>query len=53
MCKRSEATRGNVVAAIMRDLHDSYVVIADLTDRNANVFYELESGMPLEIELSS
>jgi hypothetical protein len=41
MCKRSEATRGNVVAAIMRDLHDSYVVIADLTDRNANVFYEL------------
>lgn len=40
-CRRSEATRGNVIAMIIRDLNDSYVVIADLTDRNANVFYEL------------
>ena len=40
-CKRSEATRGNIVAAIMESLRDAYVVIADLTDRNANVFYEL------------
>lgn len=40
-CRRSKATRGNVIAAIIRDLNDSYVVIADLTDRNANVFYEL------------
>jgi hypothetical protein len=40
-CRRSEATRGNVVAAIIRDLDDAHVVMADLTDRNANVFYEL------------
>jgi|WetSurMetagenome_2_1015567.scaffolds.fasta_scaffold73379_2 hypothetical protein len=41
VCKRSVATRGNIVGAIMQDLNDSHVVIADLTDRNANVFYEL------------
>lgn len=40
-CKRSEATRGNVVGAILQDINDSHVVLADLTDRNANVFYEL------------
>jgi hypothetical protein len=40
-CRRLNATRGNLVAAIMNDLNDSYVVVADLTDRNANVFYEL------------
>jgi len=41
ICKRSVATRGNIIGAILRDLNDSYVVLADLTDRNANVFYEL------------
>jgi hypothetical protein len=40
-CRRSVATRGNLVAAILQDLNDAYIVIADLTDRNANVFYEL------------
>ena len=40
-CRRSEATRGNLIAGIVRDLNDAYVVIADFTDRNANVFYEL------------
>lgn len=40
-CRRSVATRGNIVAAILEDLRDAYVVLADLTDRNANVFYEL------------
>lgn len=40
-CRRSVATRGNLVAAILQDLDDAYIVIADLTDRNANVFYEL------------
>lgn len=40
-CRRSVATRGNIVGAILRDLNDAYVVVADLTDRNANVFYEL------------
>lgn len=41
ICRRSVATRGNIVGAILRDLNDSHVVLADLTDRNANVFYEL------------
>ena len=41
ICRRSVATRGNLVGAIVQDLNDSHVVIADLTDRNANVFYEL------------
>ena len=41
ICRRSVATRGNIVGAIVRDLNDSHVVIADLTDRNPNVFYEL------------
>ena len=40
-CRRSKATRGNIVGAILQDLNDSYVILADLTDRNANVFYEL------------
>jgi len=40
-CRRSVATRGNIVASILQELDDSYVVLADLTDRNANVFYEL------------
>ncbi len=40
-CRRSVATRGNIVAAILQNLDESYVVLADLTDQNANVFYEL------------
>lgn len=40
-CRRSVATRGNLVASILQDLDDAYVVLADLTDHNANVFYEL------------
>ena len=40
-CRRSVATRGNIVASILEELNDAYVVLADLTDRNANVFYEL------------
>ena len=40
-CRRSVPTRGNIVASILQDLNDGYLVIADLTDRNANVFYEL------------
>ena len=40
-CKRSMATLGNLIKGIVQALNDSYVVIADLTDRNPNVFYEL------------
>lgn len=41
VCKRSKATRGNIVKEIINDLHESDLVIADLTDHNANVCYEL------------
>ena len=41
ICRRSTATRGNIVKEIIEDLDRSYVVLADLTDRNPNVFYEL------------
>lgn len=40
-CRRSAATRGNIVRSILQDLKEAYVVIADLTDQNPNVFYEL------------
>ncbi len=40
-CKRSTALRGNILKDIILDLHKSDVIIADLTDQNANVFYEL------------
>jgi hypothetical protein len=40
-CKRSVPTRGNVLKSILQDLDDAHVVLADLTDHNANVFYEL------------
>lgn len=40
-CRRSSPTRGNLVKEILDDLRASHVVLADLTDRNANVFYEL------------
>jgi len=40
-CRRSEATTGNIIKKIVNSLYVSNVVIADLTDRNPNVFYEL------------
>ncbi|MCH7553864.1 MAG: hypothetical protein IIC82_07705, partial [Chloroflexi bacterium] len=40
-CRRSSAVRGNLIKDIINDLYDCHVVIADLTDKNPNVFYEL------------
>jgi hypothetical protein len=40
-CERSKATRGNMVKRIIYSLNDSDIVIADLTDHNPNVCYEL------------
>lgn len=40
-CRRSTAERGNFVKEMLGDLRVAHVVLADLTDRNANVFYEL------------
>ncbi len=38
---RSEALRGDIVRQIINDLVTSHIVVADLTDLNANVFWEL------------
>lgn len=40
-CRRSQGVRGNIVNDILRELNDAHLVIADLTDCNPNVFYEL------------
>lgn len=40
-CRRSTATRGSIIKGIIGDLDSSQVVLADLTDQNPNVFYEL------------
>lgn len=39
--RRSEALRGDIVKEIIRDLYAADVVIADLTDMNPNVYWEL------------
>ena len=38
---RASAPQGNIAKSILRDLKESDIVIAVLTDRNPNVFYEL------------
>ena len=40
-CERSKATRGNIIKDIMNALNESDLVIADMTDHNPNVCYEL------------
>jgi hypothetical protein len=40
-CRRSNATRGSLIKGIIQDLDLGWVVLADLTDQNPNVFYEL------------
>jgi len=41
VCKRSRPTRGNIIKEIINDLNESDLVIADMTDHNVNVCYEL------------
>ena len=40
-CVRSKARTGNIIKKIVQDLYSANVVIADLTDKKPNVFYEL------------
>jgi hypothetical protein len=40
-CKRAKPGTGNVIKDILNQVNSADVVIADLTDRNPNVFYEL------------
>jgi ActR/RegA family two-component response regulator len=40
-CRRSDALAGNIIEDVLDHLNRAELVIADLTDRNPNVFYEL------------
>jgi nucleoside 2-deoxyribosyltransferase len=40
-CERSQGIAGNIIKLVLDDLNRADLVIADLTDRNPNVFYEL------------
>lgn len=40
-CRRSKAQPESIVKGILRDLYDADLVVAVLTDHNANVWYEL------------
>jgi hypothetical protein len=40
-CKRSEIHTGSLIRSIIDKLRNSKIVLADLTDQNPNVFYEL------------
>lgn len=40
-CERSVAERQNIIKGILESLNQANVVVADLTDNNPNVFYEL------------
>src|SRR5271155_2904688 len=40
-CTRAEVSMGSLIASIVEDLIEADLVLADVTDRNANVFYEL------------
>jgi hypothetical protein len=40
-CERAAPMTGSLLDSILDKLHRSEVVVADITDRNANVFYEL------------
>lgn len=40
-CQRSDAPTGSIIEHILDELNRADLVIADLTDRNPNVFYEL------------
>ena len=41
ICERSRPRTGNLIRDILNELNRADVVIADLTDMNPNVFYEL------------
>lgn len=39
--QRSDELRADILKQIILSLYDSFIVVADLTDRNANVYWEL------------
>ena len=41
LCERARISTGSLIKTIVGDLRNSTIVLADITDRNPNVFYEL------------
>lgn len=40
-CERAKSTTGNLFISIIKKLRNARIVLADITDQNPNVFYEL------------
>src|SRR6478736_3924231 len=40
-CERAEVTTGSLIKSIVERLRNAKLVVADMTDHNPNVFYEL------------
>ena len=40
-CHRAQVSTGSLITSIVGDLRTARIVLADITDQNANVFYEL------------
>ena len=41
ICRRAQVSTGSLITSIIDDLRTSRIVLADITDQNPNVFYEL------------
>jgi hypothetical protein len=41
LCRRAQVSTGSLITSIIDDLRTSRIVLADITDQNPNVFYEL------------
>jgi len=48
--QRSDELRADILKQIILNLYDSYIVVADLTDRNANVYWELGIRQSLKVK---
>ena len=48
--QRSDELRADILKQIILNLYDSFIVVADLTDRNANVYWELGIRQSLKVK---
>ena len=48
--QRSDELRADILKQIILNLYDSFIVVADLTDRNANVYWELGIRQSIKVK---
>ena len=48
--QRSDELRADILKQIILNLYDSFIVVSDLTDRNANVYWELGVRQSLKVK---